>query len=270
VAVFDTAFHATIPDYAYMYALPYDYYTAFGVRRYGFHGTSHQYVAGIALEMLCQRGIAPEKSRIVTCHLGNGCSMAAIRGGQVVDTSMGLTPVEGLVMGTRSGDLDPAILTYLSRRLDAPISEIDQIINKESGLLGLSGLSSDMRDIEEAAETGHARAELALAVFCYRIRKYIGAYAAAMGGLDAIVFTAGIGENSPVIRERVCRDLGFLGVDLDDGKNATERGRAVDLAAESSRVRVMLIPTNEERMIARETMRVIAASSIPSPLVIAP
>ncbi len=267
VAVFDTAFHATIPDYAYMYALPYDYYTAFGVRRYGFHGTSHQYVAGIALEMLCQRGITPEKSRIVTCHLGNGCSMAAIQGGRVVDTSMGLTPVEGLVMGTRSGDLDPAILTYLSRKLDAPVSEIDQIINKESGLLGLSGLSSDMRDIEEAAETGHARAELALAVFCYRIRKYIGAYAAAMGGLDAIVFTAGIGENSPVIRERVCRDLGFLGVDLDDGKNATERGRAVDLATESSRVRVMLIPTNEERMIARETIRVIAASATPSPLV---
>jgi len=270
VAVFDTAFHATIPDYAYMYALPYDYYTAFGVRRYGFHGTSHQYVAGIALEMLCQRGIAPETSRIVTCHLGNGCSMAAIQGGRVVDTSMGLTPVEGLVMGTRSGDLDPAILTYLSRRLDAPVSDIDQIINKESGLLGLSGLSSDMRDIEEAAARGHARAQLALAVFCYRIRKYIGAYAAAMGGLDAIVFTAGIGENSPVIRDRVCRGLGFLGVDLDDGKNATERGRAVDLATESSRVRVMLIATNEERMIARETMRVIAASAMPSPLVIAP
>ena len=173
-------------------------------------------------------------------------------------------------MGTRSGDLDPAILTYLSRRLDAPVSDIDQIINKESGLLGLSGLSSDMRDIEEAAARGHARAQLALAVFCYRIRKYIGAYAAAMGGLDAIVFTAGIGENSPVIRERVCRGLGFLGVDLDDGKNATERGRAVDLATESSRVRVMLIATNEERMIARETMRVIAASAMPSPLVIAP
>ncbi len=265
IAVFDTAFHATIPDYAYMYALPYDYYTEFGVRRYGFHGTSHQYVAGLALEMLAKQGIAPEASRIVTCHLGNGCSMAAIRGGRVIDTSMGLTPAEGLVMGTRSGDLDPAILVYLARRLDASVSDIDRIINKESGLLGLSGLSSDMRDIEEAAANGNARAELALEVFCYRIRKYVGAYAAAMGGLDAIVFTAGIGENSPVIRERVCRDLGFLGVQLDEAKNETERGRAVDLAKESSRVRVLLVPTNEERMIARETMRVIAAAEVPSP-----
>jgi acetate kinase len=270
VAVFDTAFHATIPDYAYMYALPYDYYTAFGVRRYGFHGTSHQYVAGIALDMLATQGVAPEASRIVTCHLGNGCSMAAIRGGRVVDTSMGLTPAEGLVMGTRSGDLDPAILVYLARRLDAGVSDIDRIINKESGLLGLSGLSSDMRDIEEAAAMGNARAELALAVFCYRIRKYVGAYAAAMGGLDAIVFTAGIGENSPVIRERVCRELGFLGVELDKTKNESERGRAVNLATPASRVRVLLVPTNEERMIARETMRVIDASAAPSPLVTAP
>jgi acetate kinase len=268
VAVFDTAFHATIPDCAFMYALPYDYYTAFGVRRYGFHGTSHQYVAGIALDMLAKRGVAPEASRIVTCHLGNGCSMTAIRGGRAVDTSMGLTPTEGLVMGTRSGDLDPAILVYLARRLDAPASDIDRIINKESGLLGVSGLSSDMRDIEEAAAKGHARAALALEVFCYRIRKYIGAYAAAMGGLDAIVFTAGIGENSPVVRERACRHLGFLGVELDEAKNASERGRAVDLAKASSRVRVLLVPTNEERMIARETMRVIAAST--SPLVMAP
>ena len=267
VAVLATAFHATIPDYAYMYALPYDYYTAFGVRRYGFHGTSHQYVAGIALDMLAEQGVARETSRIVTCHLGNGCSMAAVRGGRVIDTSMGLTPAEGLVMGTRSGDLDPAILVYLARRLDADVSDIDRIINKESGLLGLSGLSSDMRDIEEEAAKGNARAELALEVFCYRIRKYVGAYAAAMGGLDAVVFTAGIGENSPVIRERVCRDLGFLGVDLDDGKNATERGRAVDLATESSRVRVLLVPTNEERMIARETMRILARSAAPSPLV---
>ena len=268
VAVFDTAFHATIPDCAFMYALPYDYYTAFGVRRYGFHGTSHQYVAGIALDMLAKRGVAPEASRIVTCHLGNGCSMTAIRGGRAVDTSMGLTPTEGLVMGTRSGDLDPAILVYLARRLDAPASDIDRIINKESGLLGVSGLSSDMRDIEEAAAKGHARAALALEVFCYRIRKYIGAYAAAMGGIDAIVFTAGIGENSPVVRERACRHLGFLGVELDEAKNASERGRAVDLAKASSRVRVLLVPTNEERMIARETMRVIAAST--SPLVMAP
>ena len=270
VAVFDTAFHATIPDCAFIYALPYDYYTAFGVRRYGFHGTSHQYVAGIALDMLAKRGVAPEASRIVTCHLGNGCSMTAIRGGRAVDTSMGLTPTEGLVMGTRSGDLDPAILVYLARRLDAPASDIDRIINKESGLLGVSGLSSDMRDIEDAASKGHARAALALEVFCYRIRKYVGAYAAAMGGLDAIVFTAGIGENSPVVRERACRHLGFLGVELDEAKNASERGRAVDIATASSRVRVLLIPTNEERMIARETMRVIAESAAPSPLLMAP
>jgi acetate kinase len=193
--------------------------------------------------------------------------MAAIQGGHVVDTSMGLTPAEGLVMGTRSGDLDPAILVYLARRLDAGVSDIDRIINKESGLLGLSGLSSDMRDVEEAAAKGNLRAQLALAVFCYRIRKYVGAYAAAMGGLDAIVFTAGIGENSPVIRERVCRELGFLGVELDEAKNASERGRAVDLATASSRVRVLLIPTNEERMIARETMRIIAGSAAGSPVV---
>ncbi len=266
VAVFDTAFHSTIPDYAYMYALPYDYYTSLGVRRYGFHGTSHQYVAGIALDMLAGQGVAREMSRIVTCHLGNGCSMAAIKGGRVVDTSMGLTPVEGLVMGTRSGDLDPAILVYLARRLDASVSDIDRIINKESGLLGISGLSSDMRDVENAAADGNVRAELALEVFCYRIRKYVGAYAAAMGGLDAIVFTAGIGENSPVVRERACRGLEFLGVDLDQAKNASERGRAVDLASESSRVRVLLVPTNEERMIARETMRIIAGSAAPSPV----
>jgi acetate kinase len=268
VAVFDTAFHATIPDYAYMYALPYDYYTAYGVRRYGFHGTSHQFVTGVALEMLAKEGIAPEASRIITCHLGNGCSMAAVQGGRVVDTSMGLTPAEGLVMGTRSGDIGPGILIYLARRLDAPASDIDRIINKESGLLGLSGISSDMRDVEEAAAKGHVRAELALEVFCYRIRKYIGAYAAAMGGLDAIVFTAGIGENSPVVRERVCRGLEFLGVELDPTKNASERGRAVDLASDSSRVRVLLVPTNEERMIAREILRVIARSQ--SPLLVAP
>ncbi len=268
VAVFDTAFHATIPDFAYMYALPYDYYTAFGVRRYGFHGTSHQYVSGIALEMLAKQGVAADTSRIVTCHLGNGCSIAAIRGGRVVDTSMGLTPAEGLVMGTRSGDLDPAILVYLARRLEASVSDIDRIINKESGLQGISGLSSDMRDIEEAAAKGHLRATLALEVFCYRIRKYIGAYAAAMGGLDAIVFTAGIGENSPVVRQRACSDLGFLGVELDETKNASERGRAVDLATSSSRVRVLLIPTNEERMIARETMRVIASSAASSPVAV--
>ena len=229
VAVFDTAFHATIPDRAYIYALPYDYYTAFGVRRYGFHGTSHQLRAGIALEML---GDGHRAGGVADRHVPPRQRLQHDRhpGRPVVDTSMGLTPTEGLVMGTRSGDLDPAILVYLARRLDAPASDIDRIINKESGLLGVSGLSSDMRDIEDAASKGHARAALALEVFCYRIRKYVGAYAAAMGGLDAIVFTAGIGENSPVVRERACRDLGFLGVELDEAKNASERGRAVDIA----------------------------------------
>jgi acetate kinase len=258
VAVFDTSFHSTIPDYAYTYALPYKYYTDYGVRRYGFHGTSHQYVAGQAAEMLAERGVDPARARIITCHLGNGCSMTAIVGGRVVDTSMGLTPAEGLVMGTRCGDVDPAVLTYLARVLGATAAEIDTIINKESGLLGISGITSDMRDITEAVMQGHTRALLALEVFCYRIRKYIGAYAAAMGGVDAIVFTAGIGENVPVVRERVCRDLEFLGIELDQEKNCTFHGSG-DIATPSSSTRIFLIPTNEERMIARETLRVVEA-----------
>jgi acetate kinase len=258
VAVFDTSFHSTIPDYAYTYALPYKYYTDYGVRRYGFHGTSHQYVAGQAAEMLAERGVDPARARIITCHLGNGCSMTAIVGGQVVDTSMGLTPAEGLVMGTRCGDVDPAVLTYLARVLGATAAEIDTIINKESGLLGISGITSDMRDITEAVMQGHTRALLALEVFCYRIRKYIGAYAAAMGGVDAVVFTAGIGENVPVVRERVCRDLEFLGIELDQEKNCTFHGQG-DIATPSSSTRIFLIPTNEERMIARETLAVVEA-----------
>jgi acetate kinase len=261
VAVFDTSFHATIPDYAYTYALPYRYYTDYGVRRYGFHGTSHQYVAGQAADMLAKRGVDPARARIITCHLGNGCSMTAIVGGRVVDTSMGLTPAEGLVMGTRCGDVDPAVLTYLARVLGATAAEIDTIINKESGLLGISGITSDMRDITEAVTKGHPRALLALNVFCYRIRKYIGAYAAAMGGLDAIVFTAGIGENVPVVRERVCRGLEFLGIELDQEKNCSFHGQG-DLATPSSSTRIFLIPTNEERMIARETLRVVEAGGL--------
>ena len=190
VAVFDTAFHATMPDYAYTYALPYSYYTDHGVRRYGFHGTSHRYVTRQAQDMLEAGGLDTASTKIVTCHLGNGCSMAAVVGGKVVDTSMGMTPAEGLVMGTRSGDIDPAILIYLAKQLGANPDEIDNIINKKSGLLGVSGVSSDMRDIEDAAGSNH-RAALAFAIFCYRIKKYIGAYAAAMGGLDAVVFTGG-------------------------------------------------------------------------------
>lgn len=257
VAVFDTAFHATIPDYAYTYALPYKYYTDYGVRRYGFHGTSHKYVTRQAQRMLKEMGLDTESTRIITCHLGNGCSMAAVVGGKVIDTSMGMTPAEGLVMGTRGGDIDPAILVYLAKELHANADEIDDIINKKSGLLGVTGVSSDMRDVEQAAADGNQRAELALAIFCYRIRKYIGAYAAAMGGLDAIVFTGGIGENSPVVRGRVCKGLDFLGLVLDKEKNETLRGPA-DISKPSGSARILLVPTNEERMIARETAELVA------------
>lgn len=256
VAVFDTAFHATMPDYAYTYALPYKYYTDYGVRRYGFHGTSHRYVTGQALKMLREMGVDPDSSRIVTIHLGNGCSMAAVVGGKVVDTSMGMTPAEGLVMGTRSGDLDPAILLYLARELKASPDDIDDLINKKSGLLGVSGVSSDMRDVEAAAASGEHRAELALSIFCYRIKKYIGAYAAAMGGLDAIVFTGGIGENAYNVRARICNGLGFLGLELDEEKNRSMRGPA-DISKPSGHARILLVPTNEERMIARETAQVV-------------
>lgn len=258
VAVFDTAFHATMPDYAYTYALPFRYYTDYGVRRYGFHGTSHRYVTGRALAMLKEEGMDPAVIKMVTCHLGNGCSMTAVVGGRVVDTSMGMTPAEGLVMGTRSGDLDPAILLYLARELRATPDEIDDLINKKSGLLGVTGKSSDMRDVQAAADAGDQRAKLALAIFCYRIRKYIGAYAAAMGGIDAVVFTGGIGENCPQIRAAACEDLEFLGLSLDADKNASARDQS-DISAPGSRVRVLVVPTNEERMIARETAQVVNA-----------
>ncbi len=259
VAVFDTAFHATIPDYAYMYALPYKYYTEYGVRRYGFHGTSHKYVSGQAQKILKKAGLEPDKTRIISCHLGNGSSLTAVVGGKSVDTSMGMTPAEGLVMGTRAGDLDPAILVFLAKELHAIPNEIDDIINKKSGLLGVSGVSSDMRDVEKAASEGNYRANLALELFCYRIKKYIGAYTTAMGGLDAVVFTGGIGENSADVRKRVCEGLGFIGLSLDEEKNNTLRGPA-DLSADSSAVKVLVIPTNEERMIARETAEVLAGA----------
>lgn len=257
VAVFDTAFHATIPDYAYTYALPYSYYAERGIRRYGFHGTSHRYVTGQAQKMLESSGLDPSQTRIITIHLGNGCSMAAVVGGKVVDTSMGMTPAEGLVMGTRSGDLDPAIPLYLARQPGVSPDDIDDLINKRSGLLGLSGVSSDMRDVQRAAADGDALAALALRVFCYRIRKYIGAYAAAMGGVDALVFTGGIGENSAEIRARACEGLEFIGISLDPDRNAAPQG-AADVSAEQSAARVLVIPTNEERMIARETAAVVA------------
>ncbi len=256
VAVFDTAFHATMPDYAYMYALPYKYYTEYGIRRYGFHGTSHRYVTNQAQKMLGKLGMDTGKSRIVTCHLGNGSSMAAVVGGKVQDTTMGVTPAEGLMMGTRAGDMDPAILPYIAKKTGATAEELDNLINKKSGLLGVSGVSADMRDVEGAAGDGNARAKLALSIFWYRIRKYIGAYAAAMAGLDAIVFTGGIGENSSVTREKVCEGLEFLGIELDEQKNSTMRGPA-DISRDGSKVRILLIPTNEERVIARETVEVV-------------
>lgn len=259
VAVFDTAFHATIPAHAYTYALPYKYYSDYGVRRYGFHGTSHSYVAARAIRMLEERGLRAADTKIITVHLGNGCSITAIVGGKVIDTSMGMTPAEGLMMGTRSGDLDPAILLYLAKQLGASPDEIDDIINKKSGLLGVSGVSSDMRDVRKAAEEGNERAQLALDIFCYRIKKYIGAYAAAMGGLDAVVFTGGIGENDAGVRERVCAGLEFLGLRLDARRNSSSDGLS-DVSEPESPVRIFVAPTNEERMIARETAGVVAGA----------
>ena len=260
IAVFDTAFHQTIPRHAYVYALPYELYKEHGIRRYGFHGTSHKYVASRARKILEARGIPRENQRIVTCHLGNGVSFTAVKGGKSVDTSMGLTPVEGLVMGTRCGDIDPAIIPYLEKNLGYSADDIHDLINKKSGLLGISGVSNDMRDLESKAEEGHERSKLALEIFCYRAAKYIGAYAAAMGGLDAIVFTAGIGEHSPPIRERICAGLGFMGVEIDKEKNAGCHTEC-DISAGETGARVLVIPTNEELAIARETVHVVSGEN---------
>ena len=263
VAVFDTAFHQTMPQRAYLYGLPYEYYLDRGIRRYGFHGTSHRYVTLKATEWLqAEKGIAPAEQRIVTCHLGNGCSMAAVKGGRSVDTTMGLTPLEGLLMGTRCGDMDPAIFGFLINEMNLDAKAIDRILNKNSGLLGLSGVSSDMRDVKAAAltEPANPRARAAIEVFCYRISKYIGSYAAALGGLDAVIFTAGIGENEPMVREYSLADLGFLGLVLDQSKNAGLRKgpEVTDLSADGSRTAILVIPTNEELMIARDTAEIVA------------
>lgn len=257
VAVFDTAFHQTIPPHAFIYALPYSLYSKHGIRRYGFHGTSHKYVASRAQRILEALGIPREKQRIVTCHLGNGASVTAVKGGKSIDTSMGLTPVEGLVMGTRCGDVDPAVLPFLQKELGYTADETDELINKKSGLLGVSGVSNDMRDIESKANEGHERSKLALDIFCYRARKYIGGYAAAMGGLDAIVFTAGIGEHSPFVRSSICTGLEFLGVRIDAEKNKQCHGEC-DISADDDGVRVLVIPTNEELAIARETAQLVS------------
>jgi len=255
VGVFDTAFHQTMPDYAYTYAIPYEYYEKFGVRRYGFHGTSHRYVSKVAAEMLNR---PYDQLKIITCHLGNGSSVAAVNNGKSVDTSMGFTPLEGMVMGSRCGDLDPAIIQFLTTKTDMNVDEVNNVLNKKSGFLGISGVSSDTRDVESAAKEGNKRAKLALEVFYYRVKKYIGAYAAAMGGVDTVVFTAGIGENSASTRERVCEGLEFLGIKIDKEKNNT-RGKAIDISDEVAKVRVLIIPTDEELMIAKDTKEIVEA-----------
>ncbi len=247
VAVFDTAFHMTMPPKAYIYAIPYEYYEKDDVRRYGFHGTSHRYVSARAIDMLGN----PEHSKVISCHLGNGSSLAAVVDGKVVDTSMGLGPLAGFPMGTRSGDVDPTILEYLMGRYGYSIKEMLNILNKKSGVLGISGVSSDFRDLDAAA-AGNERAALALDKFIYEVKKYIGAYAAAMGGVDAIVFTAGIGENSKDLRYRICEGLDYMGVKMDAEKNSV-RGKEADVSAAGSKVKVFIIPTNEELMIAMDT-----------------
>lgn len=255
VGVFDTAFHQTMPAHAYMYALPYEDYEKYGVRRYGFHGTSHRYVARRACDFL---GLEYKNQRIITCHIGNGGSITAVKDGVSIDTSMGLTPVEGLMMGTRCGDVDPAALLYIQQKEGLDAEGMQALINKKSGVLGISGLSSDMRDIENAIEQGNERAKLALDMYEYRIIKYVGAYTAALGGVDVIVFTAGVGENQIATRERVCKQLAYLGIDFDSDKNNC-RGEEVEISRPKSKVRVVVIPTDEEYMIARDTQAIVEA-----------
>jgi acetate kinase len=256
VAVFDTAFHHTLPERAYLYAIPYQLYRRYRVRRYGFHGTSHRYIAYRYRQLT---GRTREDTRIITMHLGNGCSLCAIRGGESVDTSMGFTPLEGLVMGTRSGDLDPAILDYVAGKEGLTLHEMDALLNKQSGLLGISGLTNDMRELlAEAEEHDDRRARLAIELFCYRVRKYIGAYLAALNGADALVFAGGIGENAPGIRALICGELGSLGVTLDAGANAgATGGREARIDAGGGGPEVWVIPTDEELLIARDTFRVV-------------
>ena len=257
VAVFDTAFHHTIPERAYLYAIPYQLYRRHKVRRYGFHGTSHRYVAYRWRELT---GVPRDRTRIITLHLGNGCSACAIDGGNSVDTSMGFTPLEGLVMGTRSGDLDPAVLEFLGAKEGLSPSDVDNLLNKQSGLLGLSGLTNDMRDLlAEAHENADRRARLAIDIFCYRARKYIGAYLATLGGADAIVFAGGVGENAAEVRTEICRGLEWAGVEMDEAANARMVGGAEGrIARDGSRLAVWVIPTDEELLIARDTFRAVS------------
>ena len=256
VAVFDTAFHSTMPPKAYMYAIPYEYYEKYGVRRYGFHGTSHKYVSQQAAEML---GRPLEELRLITCHLGNGSSICAINGGKSFDTSMGFTPLDGLPMGTRAGNIDPAIIEFLAEHENMDAHEVINILNKKSGMLGISGVSSDFRDLDAAVADGNARAALAKDMFNLSVKKIIGSYVAEMGGVDAIIFTAGVGENDRSVRWDVCEHLEYLGIKIDPEKNKY-RGKQMDISIDWARVRVLVIPTNEERMIAKDTERLVSAA----------
>jgi acetate kinase len=254
VAVFDTAFHQTMPEYAYMYGIPYSLYKKYGIRRYGFHGTSHRYVSKRACEFL---GLDYFKTKMITAHIGNGASLTAIENGKSVDTSMGFTPIEGLMMGTRSGDVDLGVVTFLMEKEMIGSASVSTLFNKHSGVLGISGISSDMRDIETAIANGNERAKLALDMYEYRIKKYMGSYAAALGGVDVIVFTGGVGENMTEMRESVCEGLGFMGVKIDKGINAKSHGIEVLISTPDSKVKVVVIPTDEEYMIASDTLEII-------------
>ncbi len=251
VAVFDTAFHQTMPPVAYMFGVKYEEYKDYGIRKYGFHGTSHKYVSGVAAQLL---GKDIKDTKIITCHLGNGSSITAVDGGKSVDTSMGFTPLDGVLMGTRTGSIDPAVVPVLMQKKGLDAAGVDKYMNKECGVLGVSGVSSDFRDLEDAAAKGNERAQMALDMFCYQVKRYVGAYAAAMGGVDAIVFTAGVGENDIHTRQQVCAGLEFLGVKLDADRNNV-RGKVTEISAADSKVKVFLIPTNEELAIAQDTLR---------------
>ncbi|MDY9918853.1 MULTISPECIES: acetate/propionate family kinase [Proteiniphilum] len=254
VSVFDTAFHQTMPDYAYMYGIPYSLYEKYGIRRYGFHGTSHRYVSARACEFL---GVPYEEQRIITAHIGNGGSVTAIKNGKSVDTSMGMTPVEGLIMGTRSGDVDPGAVSYIMEKEHMGTNGISTLLNKFSGVLGISGISSDMRELEAAIKAGNKRAMLAMETYNYRIKKYIGSYAATLGGVDILVFTGGVGENQFVTRRDVCKNMEFMGIELDEELNASVRAKEVVISKPTSKVKVVIIPTDEELSIANDTIEIL-------------
>ncbi len=258
VAVFDTAFHQTMPPKAYVYGLPYSYYLKYGIRRYGFHGTSHRYVSRRACEIL---GVPFEHQRIITAHIGNGASITAIKNGRSIDTSMGMTPVDGLLMGTRAGEIDPGVLTFISDKEKLRASEISDLLNKQSGVLGVSGVSSDMRELEEAVQAGNERAILAKDMYNYRIKKYVGSYAAVLGGVDILVFTGGVGENQWSTRSEVCSNMEFMGIKLDESKNIGMKGKEMVISAPDSRVTVIVVPTEEELMIARDTVDILSHRS---------